>query len=612
MMAGLLSFCVGLGKKLVSMCRLLVFLLPLVCSPLQATELAPTDSGAGLEQAGSQELGSIDNPKAPMKTRVAKPTRYAKRADQPPPGFARYIERASAYTGIAFVVAFLVIFPWIIRACLVSLRDDWWLVLAISAAAIGLRLVLPSIPVMHYMGYHIAQLSFDLDPIPKYGSGALAAHHLLFKLTGPSHIASIWLNKIVGGLLVLPSAALIALLGGSRKSVIAAALLVAFVPLFVKDSTTESLGVLTAFWTICGLVLATSSNYSVATLLGMFVSLGLAVLSRPEALVLVPFGAILLAPKGENRLSTTAFALLTLATLIFVALRVAQMTWAVLLELSRGNIPQMASLGVVKTVILGTIWRNGAFWPSIFPVGVTLVALFALFVRKIRRPAAILLGLGLVWIATSQLDLPYVSVPRVQAPGLLLITLAAALGFEGLGLRTSVVAALVIIGSAIYTVPTLWARSNSDDEEDLLRKTTELLPSNSVTVVRRGYEDHPLEPAHLDWPDYWFQPPFRDDKVRDIKRFLSKPNFDKPVYFIKGIRCFYRKCGERGGHPACLELGKRFTLKPVYVKEVPLRRLPIDRNLANPLSDMDFRWCYSDDGPFEIGLFQVLPKSPSN
>ena len=224
MMAGLLNFCVGLGKKLVSMCRLLVFLLPLVCAPLQATELTPTDSGAGLEQAGSQELGSIDNPKAPMKTRVAKPTRYAKRADQPPPGFARYIERASAYTGIAFVVAFLVIFPWIIRACLVSLRDDWWLVLAISAAAIGLRLVLPSIPVMHYMGYHIAQLSFDLDPIPKYGSGALAAHHLLFKLTGPSHIASIWLNKIVGGLLVLPSAALIALLGGSRKSVIAAAL----------------------------------------------------------------------------------------------------------------------------------------------------------------------------------------------------------------------------------------------------------------------------------------------------------------------------------------------------------------------------------------------------
>ena len=66
---------------------------------LQATELTPTDSGAG-RAAGSQELG-IDNPEAPMKTRVAKPTRYAKRADQPPPGFARYIERASAYTGIA-------------------------------------------------------------------------------------------------------------------------------------------------------------------------------------------------------------------------------------------------------------------------------------------------------------------------------------------------------------------------------------------------------------------------------------------------------------------------------------------------------------------------------
>ena len=239
------------------------------------------------------------------------------------------------------------------------------------------------------------------------------------------------MNKIVGGLLVLPSAALIALLGGSRKSVIAAALLVAFVPLFVKDSTTESLGVLTAFWTICGLVLATSSNYSVATLLGMFVSLGLAVLSRPEALVLVPFGAILLAPKGENRLSTTAFALLTLATLIFVALRVAQMTWAVLLELSRGNTPQMASLGVVKTVILGTIWRNGAFWPSIFPVGVTLVALLSLFVRKIRRPAAILLGLGLVWIATSQRSA--VCLRRGAGAWFAANYLGGCLGFEGSG-----------------------------------------------------------------------------------------------------------------------------------------------------------------------------------
>ena len=77
-----------------------------------------------------------------------------------------------------------------------------------------------------------------------------------------------------------------------------------------------------------------------------------------------------------------------------------------------------------------------------------------------------------------------------------------------------------------------------------------------------------------------------------ISQFISSRGF---VVFTENVA--------KGRASACLELGRRFTLKPVYVKEVPLRRLPIDRNLANPLSDMDFR-CYSDDGPFEIGLFR--------
>ncbi len=593
----------------------------------------PPEDVAPLVQAFLEALRRNDT----GSVRLPTPPRYARPADQPPPGPARTIERLSAATGLALVVAFLLLLPWTAGALGRELdpRDRRLrrVLLVITGFAIGLRLLLPSLPVMHYMGYRLVQIAYDLDPIPKYGPGALALHHLVFRLTGPDHGVVIALHKVLGGLAVPAAAALLAALGAPRRAVLLGALLIAFTPLLVKDATSESLGVPTLLWTLVGLALAarTRRTASPATAWLAAFPLALAALSRPEAIVLIPLATAAAwawapapgsaRPRRPSNGAIAAWLALAAFVVAVLGLRIAQTTWAVELELSRGNTPQLATWRGVQAVLSGTLLRNAAFWPSLFPTVVTVGALAAPFLvdRASRRPVLLLAGLGMAWIAMAQLDLPYVSIPRVQAPGLALLVLAGAWGLSVPAgkwpVRTSgpiraigmVVGVAILLVSTAATIPALWLRSNADDEEDLLADARTLLPPTPATIVRRAYVDPPTEPPHMDWPDYRFQPPFRQDRVVGIGTFLDTPSFDRPVYFLSGVRCHLRRCGEPGPHPGCQEMARRFRLEPVLERQVPLRRLPIDRKPVHEHADLDFGWCFSGPGPFRIGVYRVLP-----
>jgi hypothetical protein len=576
----------------------------------------------------ANDIGDLTLPPAPSRP----PT-----LDAVPRGVARIIDRLSAATGIALVVAFLLALPWTVRALGRDLvrwdRRTLLILLAIGAAAIALRLLLPGRPVMHYMGYRLVQVATHLDPVPKYGPGALGLLHLLFRVTEPDHQAAILLHKVLGGLTVPVAAALLGALGAPRRTVLLGALLMAFTPLLVKDATTESLGVATLLWTLAGLALVARarSDGSLRTAALALLHLALSVLSRPEAIVLVPLAAAATyawipgpRPRSQGRRPPGRLAgwiaLSAIATGL-LALRIAQASLSVGDELSRGNTPDLATWAGMSAIATGTFLRNAAFWPSLFPTVVTVGALAAPFLvgRRERAPVLVLAGTGLAWIALAQLDLPYVSIPRVQAPGLAFLTLAGAWGLSVpagkwpvrmKGVVRTVGAAIgitILAASMASTVPTLWARSNADDEEAFLQDAIAALPAESVTLVRRAYNDPPREPGHLDWPDYRFEPPFRNDRVLGIGAFLADPQFDLPVFFLGGVRCHLRACGESGPHPACLRMGDRFTLEPVLERRVPLRRLPIDRKPAHELADLDFGWCFSGPGPFRIGLYRVLP-----
>lgn len=84
-----------------------------------------------------------------------------------------------------------------------------------------------------------------------------------------------------------------------------------------------------------------------------------------------------------------------------------------------------------------------------------------------------------VGIALTQVDLPYVSIPRVQAPALAFLALAAALGLDRLIARAhqALWPALVVVGvSMMWTIPALWQRTLPDEEEDLIQDAIAALP----------------------------------------------------------------------------------------------------------------------------------------
>lgn len=494
-----------------------------------------------------------------------------------------------------------------------------WTVLGVTTIGLVLRLILPHQPVMYYMGYRLAAVAAELADVPKYGPGALALYHLLFKVTGTSHLAMAYANSVIGGILPFASAALVLACGGGRVASMAATVFVALTPLFVRDSTTESLLVPTMLWLICGLAMAarsmrTGSLFDISTALLL---LTLATWSRPETVVLVPLalGALMwLWPRGH--FSKWTWVLVGCAALLFI-IRIIHLIIAVQIELERGNSPILTDFQALLRIPTEHLNRNIVFWPSLFPAGVATLAVIGLFSTKLRTMlrAVAMLFLAVLWLTISFLDLPYVSLPRVQAPGLLFVTLLASYGMENLWsavarvIRSQALLAAIFAGvSAVMavsmgvTVPSLWAKTNADDEEELLQDARAVLADTRSVLVRRSYDDQPVERIHLFYPDYWFTS--KGHIVVGPDRFAAMKKGSRPAYFLLGIRCYLRECGQSDMHPACRRMLDEYRLTPVFERIVPVRRLDTGRD-TRPDQDLDFPWCITASDSMRIGLYRI-------
>lgn len=499
-----------------------------------------------------------------------------------------------------------------------------WLVLAIGLVGVAVRLALPHRPVMYYMGYRLVEMANSMEVIPKYGPGSLALYHLLFKITGPSHAAMMYVNSVIGGLLPFAAAGLLSRLVAGRVAPIVATFLLALTPLFIKDSTTESLLVPMMTWFVLGLWLLararkTRSNLDLAN--GFFWAY-MAVISRPESVVLVPLTILLLlplSPLGEKKLPHWSLKALWIVALVLWALRAAHLSIAVFLELNLGNNPILTDpVGMLKLV--EHLWdRNIALMPDLFPSAIVVMAfvpvIFGSWKNRIRAVAFILVSLA--WILVSFLDLPYVSIPRVQVPGMVFLTLSAVIGLSALfeyrlewltydGLRTAFRWILVVATGVAMAISAgrLWERTNADDEDDLINSAIAVLPDTSVTFVRRAYADRPVERIHLFYPDYLFAPPHRNDVVVGPTKFSRMDDSSRPAYFLLGTRCYTRHCGEREMHPACRALLDQYKMTPVIEREVPIRRLETGRT-GDPDSDLDFPWCLTERDTMKLGLYRI-------
>lgn len=537
--------------------------------------------------------------------------------------------------GFALVLVALALSPltakWLCGDVREALRGrSWalWMVFLSVAVGLALRLWLPHRPVMYFMGYHFADLAWHLDEVPKYGPGSLVLYHLWFQLAGPSHQAMMWLNAVLGGLTPVAAAAVTARMGASALVTALSAILVALVPLFVKDGTSESLLVPMTLWLLCGsaLFLRYRETGRIVHLASALALVLLAAWSRPEATLLAPLTILLLTLKrwGPRPCFSRGRGLIWAAAMGLLVLRLWHLHTVMVGEVAMGNNPNLAAGWPHLLLVMGhgLLVRNAAFWPSLFPAAVTILALAGLLPGPWSRrwPGMLLLLAGAAWLFVSSLDLPYVSVARVQAPGLIFVTLAAAWGAGNLReylwdlSPPPVVKAVawigvvgLLAGTMMMTVPALWQRTNPDEEEELLVEVMDALPAGPVLLVRRSYLDEPLEKVHLDFPDYLLEPPHREGRVAGLREYLDGRPFDGPAYFLLGVRCYMRECGRMGLHPACREMLELDGVETVIQRDVPVHRFPTPRVQweTRPDQDLDFPWCLAVESNMRLGLYRL-------
>ena len=588
-------------------------------APPPATASAPVQAASeGAPMSAAAARPPVDAPDRPLVPKTAQGS-------------------VSVHLSLWLIVLFLLSLP---LALVQSARDLWaagdarfWRALwVIVGLGLLLRLIVPHDLVMHYMGYWVTHLAATFEELPKYGPSAFVLYHLLFEVVAPSHQALMTLNSVLAGLTPLVAAWILLQLGLPRLTTLAGAALVASLPVFIKDANSESILVPTVLWTLLalGTTLAFLRTGRWWWLLIALVNLILAMMARPEALLLAPLTVAALAafawPERPRLplLVAAGVALLAVASLRGMEL-VTQMTE----QFDRGNTTHLlAGGGELLRMYLweGLIIKNGALWPSIFPVAVSLLALFSFFgaAGRARWISLALAGLGLLWIMASRTDLPYVSVARIQVPGMLLITLSAAIGAGALwshqkarlaaGPRRTVLLVfqlLLLALNLIATVPSLWVRTNAHDEEALLEDTLAALPDEPVALLYRAWGAEPREKGHHQIPRYAFQPPRRADQLWNIPEWIEGLRPSRPTYALLGTRCYMRDCGARGVHPACAALRERFELQPVIERHVPPRDFPTpsfhEEEIAHPdmIQDLDFPWCLPRDGML-IGLYRVL------
>jgi hypothetical protein len=551
----------------------------------------------------------------------------------PPPEW-HDAQRTAAARVIAFglLALFALSLPLLGRAArdaLVALsRAERLAVLGAAALGLVVRLAAPHRLVKVFFGYEEVDAALDLVRLPKYGSSVPALHHVAL-LAGPADYDTVLVLHSVLGALSVPLFALwLRRLAAPRGAVGVAAFALALLPLFVKDHNSESYLVPALFWLSAGLLLLLdAADGRRLAWPAAAVALGLAILARPlvhvfaPALVVVTLtGAGL--PAGALRAGLRRawpFALALAALLVPNALHVLA---AARLQAAEGSLPGLAGGDGLRLLTLPgrLVTENVAFDPAFVPTAVPALALAAAVLARgrLRRNLLLLLGVAVAWWAASFVDLPAVSRPRLQAPGVLLVTLAAAVGavllidrVRARGRRAAarslaVALAAAAAASAAFTIPALWARGNADEEARAFAAAVAHLPPEPVVFVRLGPGDEPRWAVHRAGPERLLLEVQRGDTVLGIGEYLDADPADRPVYAWLGVRCHAASREGRAAsplppgraHPLCERLRSR-PHTVVFEREVP----------NHPAAD--FPWYPEDRPTLPVALIRLAPAAGS-
>lgn len=473
-----------------------------------------------------------------------------------------------------------------------------------------------------FIGYQRTREAIDLVPFAHYGVGASTLYHTAFQFLPADHRTMMAINALCATLTLPLLAAFASRLFRDRLTGALTALLVALVPLFVRNDTSDANILPCLLWMFGGLTLwfdhlDTGRRWPLAA---ATVLLALAATGRPElpaVIAILLFASATLHPRGLRALITgpaliaaAAFAALVAPHALHVANAIG---WLAASDALPGaNSQRLTDL----TTLFGT--RNLLARPSLYPLALPLLGLAALALPRPegRAPARVVLALTALMIFAYAVDLDESNLARVHVPAALMMTTLAAATLSWLhskkrGRVWLIVALAAVALSALPTASRLFAPTNEAQEERLIDALPALLPTATpYTLVVRARDDWDrADPdaryTHLYFPSYLFEPPDGLGEVWSIASFLEAPSWERPAFFYLGFRC-YAEFRAQGGRPpagdnlrpSCRAILDRFTLEPVSELVLP--------NHGDP-------WIpyYGDAPTLRIGLYRLRPPPDS-
>jgi hypothetical protein len=512
---------------------------------------------------------------------------------------------------------------------------------AVMAGAALRLLVAPLAIATVFIGYHATQQAIDLFPVSRYGVGGPALYNLLFGLVPPDHLGLMRANSVMG-VLTLP---LLATFGarvlGDRRAGALFALAVALVPQFVRNDNSDANNV-PALLFLMGAAVLFADHLAAGegrTLVGTVVLGAFAAMTRPEMplLVIAVLATVALTRADAAHLAAERpagwappFAGARPAALIAAGIALVLLVGPHLRHVWRSSDDLKASLTWGRDMKLATlpgklVEMNAALQPRIYPRALLLLGLagVALAPRARRRARGILAALALLSFGVYVVDVDWANVARVHVPGALWTTLlasAAAVDLLGAVRRRwparpalSWLAGAALAGAvgltAVPTARTLFAPTNEQAEDDFIRAAAAALPPGEITLLRLEWADRdPADPmsafTHRFFPDYLFTPPTRAGHVLGLAAFRAHPDFQRPVFFYAGVRCFaqFRTRDRPPPHgdnhqAACQRMAEDFRLEEVLRRDVPNR------------GDVWLDY-YGDAPTLPLALYRVRPREP--
>ncbi len=191
------------------------------------------------------------------------------------------------------------------RAWRESTSVNRWFVAVALAAGLIIRLFVAPRVVMVYMAFDFTGNVASFESLPRYGAGAFTFYRLLFELLPTDHLTIIQVNTWLGFLTIPAILTFVKRHRPGGPAVPVLAVLLSLTPMFICDHRTESILIVVVFFLWHGLLLLDGFlvHRSRLSLAGAVPLLGLAALSRPEMVIIVPLGvAIILIARGREGL----------------------------------------------------------------------------------------------------------------------------------------------------------------------------------------------------------------------------------------------------------------------------------------------------------------------